>query len=153
MREATRTADAPGQGEATGGSPCPAEPSAGFLEATVDRLARRFTAHDTARGLSAVEQWTLQVLKISEETGEAAQAVIGARGTNPRKEPVSWDEVHAEVADVVITALVTLKRMRPDDAEEYLRRQLALKTANFLPDPAAPAGGAPAADHPGTHPS
>ncbi|MEU3712080.1 MazG-like family protein [Streptomyces catenulae] len=122
------------------------------METTVERLARRFTAHDTARGLGAVEQWTLQVLKISEETGEAAQAVIGARGTNPRKAPGSWDEVHAEVADVVITALVTLKRMRPDDAEEYLRHQLALKTANFLPDPTTPTGDAPAADRPGAPP-
>ncbi|TSB35804.1 hypothetical protein FNZ23_20720, partial [Streptomyces benahoarensis] len=107
------------------------------VAATVGRLAGRFTAHDTARGLSAVEQWTLQVLKISEETGEAAQALIGARGTNPRKAPVPWEEVHAEVADVVITALVALKRMRPDDAEDYLRHQLALKTAKFLPGPAA----------------
>nr|WP_251076726.1 NUDIX domain-containing protein [Streptomyces benahoarensis] len=127
------------------------------VAATVGRLAGRFTAHDTARGLSAVEQWTLQVLKISEETGEAAQALIGARGTNPRKAPVPWEEVHAEVADVVITALVALKRMRPDDAEDYLRHQLALKTAKFLPGPAASPETWPpsplATDRPGSPPS
>lgn len=113
---------------------------------TIDQLARRFNEHDTALGLGQEEQWSLQVLKIAEETGEASQAVIGARGTNPRKGAASWDEAHAEVADVVITALVALARMRPDDAAEYLARQLAAKSAKFLspssaaiPAPAEPA--------------
>ncbi|MFI7104129.1 ATP-binding cassette domain-containing protein [Streptomyces sp. NPDC050161] len=105
--------------------------------ATIRRLAQRFTAHDEARGLSAPEQWTLQVLKLAEETGEAAQAVIGARGTNSRKPAASWDDVHAEVADVAVTALVSLARMRPGDAEHYLHQQLALKAAPFLSDGAA----------------
>jgi len=104
----------------------------------IDQLARRFTDHDTALGLSPQEQWSLQVLKIAEETGEAAQAVIGARGTNPRKGTSPWDDAHAEVADVVITALVTLARMRPDDAAEYLDRHLAVKSAKFLPAGPAP---------------
>ncbi|GGU29723.1 MazG-like family protein [Streptomyces violascens] len=52
---------------------------------TIGKLASYFTAYDTELGLSPHEQWTLQVLKISEEMGEAAQAVVGARGTNPRK--------------------------------------------------------------------
>ncbi|MEW9518105.1 MazG-like family protein [Streptomyces tubercidicus] len=101
---------------------------------TVARLARHFDAHDDARGLDQTEQWTLQVLKIAEETGEASQAVIGARGTNPRKgDSHTWQDVHAEIADVIITGMVALARMRPDDAEQYLGRQLAAKTANFLP--------------------
>ncbi|NEC85252.1 MazG-like family protein [Streptomyces sp. SID12501] len=79
---------------------------------TIHQLARRFDAHDAELGLDPEERWTLQVLKISEETGEAAQAVIGARGTNPRKESSTWANVHAEVADVVITAMVALARMR-----------------------------------------
>jgi NTP pyrophosphatase (non-canonical NTP hydrolase) len=99
---------------------------------TISQLARRFDAHDAELGLSREERWTLQVLKISEETGEAAQAVIGARGTNPRKENSTWGNVHAEVADVVITAMVALARMRPDDAAEYLEQQLAAKSARFL---------------------
>ncbi|MCB5910045.1 MazG-like family protein [Streptomyces sp. SF28] len=106
--------------------------------ATIRRLARRFTTHDEERGLSEPEQWTLQILKIAEETGEAAQAVIGARGTNPRKPASTWGDVHAEVADVALTALVTLARMRPGDAETYLRQQLSIKAAQFLPDGAAP---------------
>ncbi|WP_328545556.1 MazG-like family protein [Streptomyces platensis] len=101
---------------------------------TIGRLARRFDAHDDARGLDQAEQWTLQVLKIAEETGEASQAVIGARGTNPRKgDSHTWQDVHAEVADVIITGMVALARMRPDDAEQYLGRQLAGKDAKFLP--------------------
>ncbi|QEV56575.1 hypothetical protein CP981_02435 [Streptomyces platensis] len=103
---------------------------------TVARLARRFNAHDDQRGLDAAQQWTLQVLKIAEETGEASQAVIGVRGTNPRKgDSHTWQDVHAEVADVIITGLVALARMRPDDAAPYLRRQLTAKAAKFLPPP------------------
>ncbi|MFH8682132.1 MazG-like family protein [Streptomyces lydicus] len=105
---------------------------------TVGRLARRFDAHDDERGLDQAQQWTLQVLKIAEETGEASQAVIGARGTNPRKgNSHTWQDVHAEVADVIITGMVSLARMRPDDAEQYLQRQLAAKAAKFLPASAA----------------
>lgn len=101
---------------------------------TVSHLARCFNAHDDERGLDAAQQWTLQVLKIAEETGEASQAVIGARGTNPRKgDSHTWQDVHAEVADVVITGLVALARMRPNDAAPYLHEQLAAKAAKFLP--------------------
>jgi NTP pyrophosphatase (non-canonical NTP hydrolase) len=100
---------------------------------TIHRLAGRFNAHDAALGLNQEEQWSLQVLKIAEETGEASQAVIGARGTNPRKATAPWEDAHAEVADVVITALVALARMRPDDAAEFLDRHLAAKSAKFLP--------------------
>lgn len=101
---------------------------------TIEKLAASFAREDTARGLALHEQWTLQVLKIGEEFGEAAQAVIGVRGTNPRKGVShAWTDVQAEVADTVITGLVTLARMRPDDAAEYLARQLAAKSANFIP--------------------
>ncbi|WP_166027922.1 MazG-like family protein [Streptomyces chilikensis] len=108
---------------------------------TIEALARHFDDHDDRLGLTPHEQWTLQVLKLAEETGEAAQAVIGARGTNPRKKhiPADWSDVHAEVADVVVTSLVALQRMRPDDAAAYLREQLASKAEKFLPAPAAPA--------------
>ncbi|MBB4984134.1 MazG-like family protein [Streptomyces nymphaeiformis] len=100
---------------------------------TIESLARRFNDHDERRGLTPQEQWTLQVLKIAEETGEASQAMIGARGTNPRKgDSHDWSDVHSEVADVVITGLVALYRMRPNDAAEYLHRQLADKAGKFL---------------------
>ncbi|GAA3284574.1 hypothetical protein Slala03_30000 [Streptomyces lavendulae subsp. lavendulae] len=100
----------------------------------IERLAESFARRDDERGVSAEEQWTLQVLKIGEEFGEAAQAVIGARGTNPRKGySHGWPDVQAEVADTAITALVALARMRPDDAADYLARHLRAKSERFLP--------------------
>ncbi|MGW7191219.1 MazG-like family protein [Streptomyces sp. NPDC054838] len=75
---------------------------------------------------------TLQILKIGEEFGEAAQAVIGARGTNPRKGTShSWEDVEAEVADVLVTAMVALARMRPD-AAAFFAAHLREKSARFL---------------------
>ncbi|WP_406065409.1 MazG-like family protein [Streptomyces sp. NBC_01077] len=101
---------------------------------TIRTLAALFTQLDTARDMTPEEQWTLQILKISEEVGEAAQAVIGARGTNPRKgDSHTWEHVQEEVADCVITGMVTLARMRPDDAPDYFATVLAKKAAKFLP--------------------
>ncbi|WP_329020578.1 NUDIX domain-containing protein [Streptomyces sp. NBC_01601] len=105
---------------------------------TIRLLAARFSAHDAELGLDSPEQWTLQVLKICEEAGEAAQALIGARGTNPRKATLDWNRVHDEVADVIITSMVALTRMRPHDAEAYLRRQLGQKATAFLRLPLSP---------------
>ena len=51
---------------------------------TIGSLAQHFTSLDTAREIPP-EQWPLQALKLSEEAGEAAQAAIGAWGTNPGK--------------------------------------------------------------------
>lgn len=100
---------------------------------TITELAATFEAGDSGRSLPIEEQWTLQVLKIGEEFGEAAQAVVGVRGTNPRKgQSHSWEDVQAEVADTAITALVALARMRPD-AADYFARQIAEKSSRFLP--------------------
>ncbi|MGW1022253.1 MazG-like family protein [Streptomyces sp. NPDC002577] len=61
------------------------------------------------------ETLLLRMLKLSEEVGETAQAVIGAIGQNPRKGVThTWDDVQSELCDVVITALVTLRTMTPD---------------------------------------
>ncbi|MFE9391860.1 MazG-like family protein [Streptomyces sp. NPDC006784] len=141
--------DAPGHG-AEGGSGRPG-PDDGYRQRGEPRdvwsvaaeLARTFDAHGDAQGMTREQQWTLQVLKLAEETGEAAQAVIGVQGTNPRKgHSHAWEDVQAEVADVVITGLVALARMRPEDAAEYLQRQLAQKAARF-----------PATGRPGREPS
>ncbi|MCD2468608.1 MazG-like family protein [Streptomyces sp. MBT42] len=101
---------------------------------TIRTLAALFTQLDTARDIAPEEQWTLQVLKISEEVGEAAQAVIGARATNPRKgHSHTWEDVQEEVADCVITGMVALARLRPADAADYFATVLATKAAKFLP--------------------
>ncbi|MEV0409595.1 MazG-like family protein [Streptomyces sp. NPDC050448] len=99
---------------------------------TVGALAARFDAYDRERGMAHEESVTLQILKIGEEFGEAAQAVIGAKGTNPRKGTShTWNDVEAEVADVIVTAMVALARMRPD-AAAFFSEQLRLKSDRFL---------------------
>ncbi|RKT07789.1 hypothetical protein BX286_5858 [Streptomyces sp. 3211.6] len=103
---------------------------------TVHALAARFEAAAAERGVVPPQSHVIQVLKIGEEFGEAAQAVIGATGSNPRKgRSHSWEDVHDEVCDVIITGMVALARMRPD-AAAYFASQLALKAGRFLPGPA-----------------
>lgn len=51
-----------------------------------------------------------RILKLSEETGEVAQAVIGRNSANKRKGFTHTDEMIAEeLADVIITAMVALE--------------------------------------------
>ncbi|MER6167047.1 MazG-like family protein [Streptomyces violaceorubidus] len=67
----------------------------------------------------------LRMLKLSEEVGEVAEAVIGAIGQNPRKGVThTWDDVEAELCDVVITAMVALRTLTPE-AREVFGRHLA----------------------------
>ena len=62
----------------------------------------------------------LQILKITEEAGEVAQAVIGATGQNPRKEHShTWDDVQNELCDVIITAMVALTRVNPEARQVF----------------------------------
>lgn len=87
--------------------------------------------HDGETGL------VLRMLKLTEEVGEVAQAVIGATGQNPRKGVThTWEDVQGELCDVVITALVALRTLTPD-AEGVFGRHLAGVTERSL-GPAAP---------------
>ncbi|MFJ9346178.1 MazG-like family protein [Streptomyces sp. NPDC101237] len=82
--------------------------------------------HDGDTGL------VLRMLKLTEEVGEVAQAVIGATGQNPRKGVShTWDDVRGELCDVVITALVALRSLTPDPREVF-ERHLAGVTARSL---------------------
>ena len=57
----------------------------------------------------------LRIMKLTEEVGEVTQAVIGALGQNPRKGIThTWDDVQAELCDVVFTAMVALTTITPD---------------------------------------
>ncbi|WP_329248472.1 MazG-like family protein [Streptomyces sp. NBC_01478] len=77
---------------------------------------------DTNRPLDGREGLLLRILKLSEEVGEVAEAVIGATGQNPRKGVThTWDDVQAELCDVVITALVALRTLTPDTQEVFTR--------------------------------
>ncbi|TDT36200.1 hypothetical protein EV562_10824 [Streptomyces sp. BK208] len=67
----------------------------------------------------------LRMLKLSEEVGEVAEAVIGATGQNPRKGVShTWEDVEAELCDVVITAMVALRTLTPE-ARVVFGRHLA----------------------------
>lgn len=61
----------------------------------------------------------IQLLKLTEETGEAAEAFIGMHGLNSRKGVCrSRDDLLAELADVIITAAVTMTSVTGGDVEE-----------------------------------
>ncbi|MFA3874177.1 MazG-like family protein [Streptomyces sp. MMCC 100] len=89
---------------------------------TVDDLWKWLEADESVRGREGL---LLRMLKLSEEVGEVAEAVIGATGQNPRKGVThTWDDVEAELCDVVITALVALRTLTPE-AREVFGRHLA----------------------------
>ncbi|GAA2559881.1 MULTISPECIES: MazG-like family protein [Streptomyces] len=98
--------------------PRPAPP-ASDLWATVDALCAWL---DTDRPAEGREGLLLRLLKLNEEVGEVAEAVIGVTGQNPRKGVThSWDDVQAELCDVVITALVALRTLTPEAREVFTR--------------------------------
>jgi NTP pyrophosphatase (non-canonical NTP hydrolase) len=89
---------------------------------TVDAL---WTWLEADQPVGGREGLLLRVLKLSEEVGEVAEAVIGAIGQNPRKGVThTWDDVEAELCDVVITAMVALRTLTPE-AREVFGRHLA----------------------------
>ncbi|MEV5238502.1 MazG-like family protein [Streptomyces cinnamoneus] len=93
-------------------------PTAGEWD-TIASLTQRLDQHSTHQGEM---RRVLQILKISEEAGEAAEAVIGVMGQNPRKGfSHTWDDVQAEVCDVIITAMVALQRLTPDAPAVFAR--------------------------------
>ncbi|MFJ9851513.1 MazG-like family protein [Streptomyces sp. NPDC101150] len=78
----------------------------------VDELVRWL---DRENALPPEQVRLLRILKLSEEAGEVAQAVIGATGQNPRKgHSHTWDDVQSELCDVIVTAMVALRTLTPD---------------------------------------
>ncbi|MFJ1805389.1 MULTISPECIES: MazG-like family protein [unclassified Streptomyces] len=121
------------------GSDAPVGPAG--LWATVDALSRWLDA-DQAHG--GREGLLLRVLKLSEEVGEVAQAVIGVTGQNPRKGVShTWDDVQSELCDVVITALVALRTLTPE-AEAVFAGHLARVAERSLEGAGDPPAQAPA---------
>lgn len=84
---------------------------------------------DAETGIPPEQDLLLRMLKLSEEVGEVAQAVIGATGQNPRKGAShSWQDVEAELCDVIVTAMVALRTLTPDAAavfDRHVRRVAA----------------------------
>ncbi|MEV5796596.1 MazG-like family protein [Streptomyces collinus] len=84
---------------------------------TIDTLWSRLEA---TRAHAGPEGVLLRILKLSEEVGEVAEAVIGATGQNPRKGVThTWEDVQSELCDVAITALVALRTLTPDADEVF----------------------------------
>ncbi|MCL6732676.1 MazG-like family protein [Streptomyces neyagawaensis] len=80
---------------------------------------------DSNRAHDGRELLLLRLLKLQEEVGEVAEAVIGVTGSNPRKGTThTWDDVRAELCDVIITAMVALRTLAPD-ARAVLAAHLA----------------------------
>ncbi|WP_371659456.1 MazG-like family protein [Streptomyces sp. NBC_00280] len=85
--------------------------------AAIDDLWSWLDANDAQPGREGL---LLRILKLSEEVGEVAQAVIGATGQNPRKGTThTWDDVRSELCDVALTALVALRTLTPDAREVF----------------------------------
>jgi NTP pyrophosphatase (non-canonical NTP hydrolase) len=64
---------------------------------------------------------TMRLIKLTEETGEVAQALIGTLGANARKGRTHEDrDVAKELADVAITAIVALHDWLPLNADPVL---------------------------------
>ncbi|MFF1340425.1 MazG-like family protein [Streptomyces sp. NPDC058290] len=88
---------------------------------------------EAAAHVPAEQRRVLQVLKIGEEFGEAAQAVIGATGTNPRKgRSHTWRDVESEVCDVLVTAMVALHRLGVADPAALFTAHLEKTAARTL---------------------
>ena len=88
------------------------EPEATPAWDTVERLYTWLEEHNV---LPPEQQRLLRLLKLTEETGEVAAAVIGATGQNPRKGVThSWQDVEAELCDVIVTAMIALRTLTPD---------------------------------------
>jgi hypothetical protein len=74
----------------------------------------------------------MRVIKLSEEIGEVSQALIGVTGQNPRKGVThTWDDVHAELCDVILTAMVALRTLTPE-APKILAAHLETVTRRSL---------------------
>ena len=116
-------------GAAPDSTPMPSGPAAApgtqaltetLIEA-VDRITRRLDAC-TPPELAGLPILVIQGLKLAEETGELAAAVIGLTGANPRKGITHIvDDVAAEAVDVVVTALVFAERANPGWGARVLR--------------------------------
>lgn len=82
----------------------------------------------------------ISVLKVQEEAGEAAEALIGMHGWNSRKGICATrDDVLDELADVIITAAVAMCGIAPSDAaaREHFARRLSAVAERAAPARAA----------------
>ena len=81
---------------------------------------------DSVRTLPPEMELLMRIMKITEEAGEVSEAVTGTTGQNPRKGVThTWDDVAAELCDVILTAMTALATLTPDGRKvfsEHLNR-------------------------------
>ncbi|MFC4586674.1 MazG-like family protein [Sphaerisporangium corydalis] len=98
---------------------------------------------DAANGTGDQEA-AMRVLKVTEEAGEVAAALIGMAGQNPRKGVThTAEDVAEELVDVAVTALVALHSFTPDPEAMFTTKladiaQRVHATAQDTPDPQPP---------------
>ena len=81
----------------------------------------------------------LRIMKLTEEAGEVTQAVAGTLGQNPRKGVThTWEDVQAELCDVIFTAMVALVTLTPD-ARQAFQSHLARVAGRSLSEPSTTA--------------
>ncbi len=84
---------------------------------TIEEIVRWL---DDSSTLAPETEKLLRIMKLAEEVGEVTQAVIGTLGQNPRKGVThTWDDVQAELCDVIVTAMVALTTLTPDARETF----------------------------------
>lgn len=85
---------------------------------------------DTSNPASPHED-AMRVMKLMEESGEAAAAYVGLTGQNPRKGKThTMDDLLSELADVAITALCAMQHFTQD--EVVTRGHLAAKVDQII---------------------
>jgi hypothetical protein len=108
---------------------------------------RRIAYQLQSRGnpdLKGLPETLCRALKVQEEAGEMAQAVIGVLGQNPRKGFThTWEHVVHEAIDVALSALVLAETVAPGRLDLTLTERL-----DYLQRRAV-ASGAPASNMPG----
>jgi len=69
----------------------------------------------------------IRLLKLTEEVGEAAEALIGMQGGSPRKPSRSRNDLLDELSDVIITAAIAMSGIAGDvsQARDRLEQRLA----------------------------
>ncbi len=92
------------------------------------RAARRIKLQLDARASAAViglPPMLTQALKIQEESGELAEAVLGVLGENPRKGVThTLDDCIDEAIDVALSALVFGYKVAPDRFDAVVSERL-----------------------------
>ncbi|MBO1415451.1 MazG-like family protein [Streptomyces sp. FH025] len=80
--------------------------------AVIDDIHRHLDAHRAHIGQPLLP---LQVVKIQEEAGEVAEALLGVLGANPRKGVShTMADLQSELCDVITAAMVALRDTTPD---------------------------------------